>query len=264
VPLETHYFKLVDAFGAKDHNAPVNFYDFWIRLTGSRRFRDMGVDPDRVLALTAEQDDTSFKGVFLAMLRAYAEMLGKARSGEKTPGHGRYLDRIFNWYPEARVIALCRDPRAVVASHLSSPWVTDELERPRRLGAMITRLRLYHAAERASFWKETYGRYLATNDPRVRLFRYEDIVTAPEQELRGMADFIGEEFEPCMIDDRTGVPGSAATDTIRSGKWRAWIKEHEQTAHAPISADALRKWRDSLSSSEVGVVESICAEIMRQ
>ena len=62
--------------------------------------------------------------------------------------------------------------------------------------------------------------------------RYEDLVAEPEQELRRICDFVGEDYEPAMLDDRSGATGVAAAhewwkgdatgplDRSRSGRWR--------------------------------------------
>jgi hypothetical protein len=61
--------------------------------------------------------------------------------------------------------------------------------------------------------------------------RYEDLVAAPERELQRICDFVGVEYEPAMIADRSGATGVAAAhewwkgdatgplDGSRSGRW---------------------------------------------
>ena len=47
----------------------------------------------------------------------------KERWGDKTPGHEIYLDRIFDIYPEAKILFMIRDPRAVSASLKKYPGI---------------------------------------------------------------------------------------------------------------------------------------------
>ena len=67
--------------------------------------------------------------------------------------------------------------------------------------------------------------------PSALTVRYEDLVAEPEQELRRICDFVGEAYEPGMLDDRSGATGVAAAhewwkgdatgpiDRSRSGRW---------------------------------------------
>lgn len=264
VPPETHFLKFSDMQGAATRDAPEDFVTFWETLIARRQFRDIDVEPDRVLEKTKDTGGRTFRGIFLAMLAVHAEKTGKVRPGEKTPGHYRYLERLFRWYPGARVIALRRDPRAVVASHLGSPWVTQQLENRGRRAPLVPRLRLFHVAERARLWTEAYGRFLAgaEADPRICLLSYEALVADPARHAEAMTDFLGEPFEPAMIEDRGRVPGSAAQDRLGSARWRDWVRDHERKASAPISQDGVEKWRRVLTPLEIAVVESACGPIM--
>jgi hypothetical protein len=264
VPPESHYIKFTDSFDAARHDAPDDFEQFWRALTERRQFQDLDIDPEEVLAETEHTGGKTFAGVFHAMLIVYTRRAGKSRPGEKTPGHYRYLDRLFSWFPGAQVIALRRDPRAAVASHLASPWVTQQLEVRGRTAPIVPRVRLFHVAQQAELWSEAYGTFLrdAERDPRIHLMSYEALVEDPEQQVRAMTDFLGEQFEQGMIEDRGEVPGSAAQDKLSTKRWRDWVRDHESRASAPISRDGLEKWRRTLSAREIAVIESICGQLM--
>jgi len=62
--------------------------------------------------------ERSERGVFTAVLQAYATRRRKAIFGEKTPAHLRFADTLFEWYPGAKVVQIVRDPRAVYVSEL--------------------------------------------------------------------------------------------------------------------------------------------------
>jgi len=63
--------------------------------------------------------------------------------------------------------------------------------------------------------------------------RYEDLVAAPERELRRICEFVAVDYEPGMLEDRSGATGVAAAhewwkgdatgplDPSRSGRWAA-------------------------------------------
>ncbi|MBS1302167.1 sulfotransferase [Loktanella sp. SALINAS62] len=263
VPPETHFLKWIDEYGAKQLEAPKDFDDFWAKLIQRIHFRDLGIDPDRVMALTEETGGRTFKGVFGAMLAAYAEDEGKPRRGEKTPGHYFYQDRIFRWWPDARIIVVRRDPRSTISSHLEAPWVSQQLGKPNPGTPLVQRYRLYHVAHHAKLWRDAYGKHLAqTDDPRFHTLSYEDLVADPAARIAEVATFLGERFEPEMIDRRDTLRGAAADS--RKPEWQSWVREHNEKSKSKISTDGLTKWRSKLSPREVAVIEAICGRTMER
>lgn len=260
---ETHYMRRADRDGATTREAPEDFDAFWRDLVSWSRFRDLGVEPERVLARVDRDGARDFRTVFAAMLATYGEVTGKRRVGEKTPGHCYYLERIFGWFPDARVLVIRRDPRDVVASHLRSPWVTDQMAPGRLRAPIIRRLRRFHVAERALLWRRANGEVVANaqDDPRLHVVVYEALVARPEEELRRICDFLGETFEPQMLAPRGDGEFAPSQDRKRA-HWNDWTRTHETKANAPVSDSNIGRWRESLSPAEAGLIESICGPAM--
>lgn len=262
---ETHFMKRAEREGARTRAAPLDFDAFWRGLVAWSRFRELGVEADDVRARIEAAGRHDFQTVFAAMLEAYGERTGKPRVGEKTPGHYRHLDMIFDWFPDARVVAIRRDPRDMVASHLGAPWVTEEMAPGRLRAPVIRRLRAFHVAERARIWRQTNGVILAEAeaDSRVHMVVYEDLVAAPDRELRRICDFLGETFEPGMLaprDDAHTMP--VATDDRIRARWESWNDMHHARANAPVSVRSVGRWREKLSPSEAALIEAICGTVM--
>ena len=260
---ETHFMTRADNWGAQNRDAPEDFDDFWRNLITWSRFREMGIDPDDVLARIDASGKRDFRNIFTAMLAAYGETIGKPRVGEKTPGHYVYLDRIFAWFPQARIIAIRRDPRDVVASHVNAPWITDQMARKELRAPVIRRLRTFHVAERARVWCEANGEILpeAESDPRILIVVYEKLVSHPEREMRRICDFLGEPFEASAASERRDDPLVPTTDKIRS-QWSEWNEMHDDRASAPVSTGSVGRWRERLSPEEASLVETICGPVM--
>ena len=260
---ETHFMTRFDAAGARCVAAPADFDRFWAELIGWSRFRDLGVAPDDVVRRIETAGQHDFRTLFAAVLQAYAEKEEKPRVGEKTPGHFRWLDRIFTWFPRAQVIAVRRDPRAVIASQLRSPWVREEMEPGQVLAPYVRRLRRFHVAKRATMWADTYGHYLkaAKEDPRIHLVGYEDLVRDPEAEVSRMCAFLGETFEPGMLANRTGRDGGREAGAA-TARWKGWTEAHEQRAASAISTQSMETWRSELTPREVETIEAICGREM--
>jgi hypothetical protein len=75
------------------------------------------------------------------------------------------------------------------------------------------------------------GADIYRDEPRALTLRYEDLIAEPEAQLRRVCDFVGEAYDPAMLDDRSGSGGVAAAhewwkgdvtgplDPSRSGRW---------------------------------------------
>ena len=265
VPPETHYLARAERWGLGEREAPEDFEAFWADLVGWRRFADLGVEADAVRGVLEARSATAFRDVFAAMLRVYGAGQGAARVGEKTPGHHAYLDRLFSWFPDARVVFMRRDPRAVVASHLKAPWVTDQMRPGKPLAPFTRRARLAHLAERAAQWREANGETLALwqDDPRVHVVAYEALVAAPEGVLRGVCAHLGEAFEPSMIEaGGTAPPRTPDQDTPAT--FEGWRARHRARAAAPVSRASVERWRTALGPFEAALVEAVCGDAMRE
>ena len=260
---ETHYMKFADGRGARDGDRPADFEAFWATLTRWSRFLDLDVSEARVLEMASASGAPTFRSVFAAMLAAYGEANGKPRVGEKSPGHYRYWKRLFAWFPDSRLVAIRRDPRAAAASALATPWVREQMKPKARLAPVVRRSRSYHLAEQARGWHRIYGEYVpeAEQDPRVLVVTYEDLVTEPEAVLRSVCRHIGEEFDAAMLTRRAEVPGARAS-AAKTGEWEGWVAEHEAQAAREISDAGLRRWREVLTPTEIAMVEAICGETM--
>src|ERR1700722_20327611 len=70
-----------------------------------------------MLRETAATIGTGADAYFEAFCRLNGQQKGASRWGEKTPRHIFCLPDIFSAFPQAQVICMVRDPRAVVASY---------------------------------------------------------------------------------------------------------------------------------------------------
>lgn len=264
---ETHFMKQAEEDGGLDNGVPTDFETFWSKYTDSIRFADLGVDADRCLDLVDEQGERTFRNVFAALLAAYGERTGKRRVGEKTPGHVYFIPYLLAWFPEARMVIMQRDPRAIIASQLRSPWLHNHLSSRSVRRPIVLRTRLYQVAHSAKNWVRIYERIVPEwrGDSRVCMVSYEAIVQNVEGEMHKLCDFLGESFEPAMLNDRSSdtVPRPSGTETMGDDAWRQWRREHHAKTLQPVSSDSLDKWREGLTGLEVAMIEGHCERGMR-
>jgi hypothetical protein len=140
---------------------------------------------------------------------------GAPRWVEKTPRHLEVPELITETWPEARIVRIVRDPRDAAVSLTRVPFGTPSL-----LTNLSVLARMNEAS--ADFYRAS---------DRALTVRYEDLVQHPQRELRRICDFVGVDYEPGMLDDRSGATGVAAEhewwkgdatgpiDRSRSGQW---------------------------------------------
>jgi hypothetical protein len=115
----------------------------------------------------------------------YAHSRGKSRWADKTPLYAVELDYIFELFPDAQVIHVIRDGRDVVASHRDT------------FG--------YWSAVKATVkWKRyiDFARSVGKScgEGQYCEVRYEDLVRNTEAVLRRLLAFLGEPWDPCVLD----------------------------------------------------------------
>lgn len=261
---ETHFLTTAAKFGNL-HRPASDFDRFWERYSNSTRFRDLGIDRTECRARMGA--NPTFREAFATLLTLYARTAGKVRVGEKTPKHIFHIRDLLEWFPNARLIAVERDPRAVIASQLRSPWIRKKLAPLSLRGGILVRSRLTCIMTLAREWSEIYEVRLPewNSEKRVLTLCYEEFVRQPEESLRDVCEFLGEVYDPEMITGRSeeSVPLARATEGLTDETWREWRIQHHAQTLRPISAASLDKWKDTLSPREVWLIEGICARGMR-
>ena len=230
---ETYYFYYVylrrrtfgDLANAGNRRSLVESYG------ATQRMHRLKVDLPRLNErLMAE--GTSYPAFFATILQFYAEAQGKVRAGEKTPHHAWYVDDLLSWYPNGRVIHLVRDPRDVCASLFNVPWGRKTATANTDLWVNLTR-----SAERGQ------------GNPRFRRVRYEDVVAEPEQAMREICEFIGEQFDPATL--------STAKVSTADQPW--FLRSHDA-----LSKDRLGAWQGQLTRDDVRLIEAGAGSLMRE
>jgi hypothetical protein len=159
------------------------------------------------------EGEPTYARLFALFQRHFAERVGKPRWGDQTGLIERYADPIFAAYPTATMIHMLRDPCERYAE--ATPR---DRRRPGKVGWDTARwLQSARLAERNR--RHYPGRYL--------VLRYESLVSQPEETLRAICAFIGEEFLPEMLSMEDAIrfgpgalptPQAAVSETLTSAE----------------------------------------------
>lgn len=145
----------------------------------------------------------------------------KSRWIEKTPYHIYYIERIKQFYPDAKFIINYRDPRAVVAS-----WLKKDSNKT-LLGVTQTWNRV---ANEIQYIKER-------NLANVYFMKYEALISDPEKILREICEFLEIEYDPCLMD----------VSVVNSF--------YQEQGTAGFSKDAVNRWKKILNPNQIALVE---------
>ena len=206
------WLMLHPVYGLRKTGIQANYNANWA-ATGVREFLDN----------YADGEETYYEGVRSFAETIYGSVLqkhGKRLFLDKTPRYTMIVDELYELFPKAKYILLLRNPLAILKSELHTyvkgdwpvlaQFAPDLLDAPRRLVAARNNL-----------------------GDAVLEVRYEDLVTAPEETVRSLCDFLGIDFGEGMLDySNTPAPKGRMNDPVGI---------HRYTAPSPASLD---KWKE--------------------
>jgi hypothetical protein len=115
----------------------------------------------------------------------YASRRGKQRWADKTGRYALHIDMLNRLFPDCQVVHVIRDGRDVVASHRRRFGYLEALKATRKWPVYV------HKARDA-------GTRLGAD--RYIEIRYEHLVSDTEKTMRGLLDFLGEQWDPDVLD----------------------------------------------------------------
>jgi hypothetical protein len=163
----------------------------------------------------------SLAAMLESLTELHAQRAGKRRWIEKTPRHLLTTDTLRELWPEAFIVRIVRDPRDVALSLSKVPFGKE---------SVVGNLVRVDQDDRVS-------RDRIKADPRAMTLRYEDLVEEPERELRRVCAFIGEEYEPAMLD-------SSGTASVVAAEHEWW----KESVAGPIHSASVGRWRSEMSA----------------
>lgn len=257
---ETHYFedlrprleKRKAEVSAEERNRIVENY--FLALT--HRYYGQDGDPDRGwmkredLRAEAERLGGEPDHYLEAFCILSAQRREKKHWGEKTPRHVLRIDEILARYPNAKIVCMIRDGRAVVTSYrdFKKGEVEEDTQDPGRKEALLMeqeRVRKsYHPIVASLVWRgvarasqNALNKY---GPERVYVQRYEDLVANAPKELEKMCSWLGLDFDEEKL----------ATVPIGTSSYANKVQ-----SDVGVSDEAVMRWRKKMSDVEIHVVE---------
>lgn len=188
-----------------------------------------GIEPEQI-SVYLQQEDPSIAAIVSSITETYMRTQNKIRWAEKTPDHLKHLYEIRSAFPDAQIVRIIRDPRDVALSLSKVPWGVSSF------------------FEGVLFWlrQDETSRDFFFADPDSYTLQFEALISSPEQELEKLCQFLGEEFEPQMLD--TSQTGK--TLNRRNVSWKSKSSQ-------PIDHSRTQVWRRELAVEENQLAEAL-------
>jgi hypothetical protein len=195
------------------------------------RWPDMAITEEEFMRHVCALQQPALRDIVEIVYRVHLDRAGKQRPGDKTPTYINIVPELKKIFPDAKFIHLIRDGRDVAMSFVDANF----WDRPYN-GAAFEWTK---AIRKGQAYRQTG---LAKDILEVR---YETLVVEPEQTVRGICMFLGESFEPSMMNFNQRVK---------------LVPERERRIHTklgePILNNATEIWRRKLSALECFVIEA--------
>lgn len=185
----------------------------------------------------------SGRDLLALMAEAYGETLGVSldrvkRWIEKTPANRNHVAEIFSRFPNSKLIATLRDPRAILATQIAM-----EKTRNTRRFSVYYVIAHWRAAARLA-------RRVRAGDVSGLFVRFEQLLREPTTVMKNICDYLEVAFEADVVltPTKVGEPwgGNSAV----------------QIAFSKVSDEPASRWENELSEDEIGWVEWHCRDVM--
>ncbi len=230
---ETHFFREIwekrNDYG--DLRNKDNLLILWEKYSHTKYFRDFGYsDIDLVKRLIVESVE-NYADFLRILLEIYANNNDKNVWGEKTPDHLFNVPEIVEWYHDARIIHVIRDPRAVCASIAKVPWASDDV---------VSNSRVWnrYLAFANKLKNGKYGNSIIE-------IRYEDLIHTTEEVLNEICSFLEIEFESGMLE----FYRDSSRFVEKDEPWK-------NNVMLPLNKQSIEKWKQELSTMQQNEIEA--------
>lgn len=228
----THFF---NQYG--DISRPKNFERCLSMMMRYKRLLLLKPDPERIRR-EFWQGEQTYARLFALLEEHYAEQVGKPRWGDKSLNTERYADAIFAAFPEARILHMVRDPRDRYSSALTR-WKVSRGGVGAGSAIWLSSIKL--AQQNQEKYPDQY-----------KIIRYETLVNQPEETMREICAFIGEEYTPAIFS----MDGAK---TFRDEGGNSSYGQHEP---GRISNKSIGRFRQVLSKRQIAFMQSMAGREM--
>jgi hypothetical protein len=203
---------------------------------GRHKFVERGrLLPD--IQAVLDRKPRTYSEVVDAIFGELAAREGKPRWGDKTPSYVTEMDVLHRLFPNAKFIHLVRDGRDVALSIMHTSWGPSNLTRA------------------AEDWRRKLelAHKMAAMLPGATLeIRFEDLVRDPAVILARICKFLGEEYEPQMLQYH---------ESARERMPEVSMKWHQNSV-TEVNQDKVFEWKTRMSKADRAVFQDVAGPVL--
>jgi hypothetical protein len=195
---------------------------------------EVALDAEKIVS---EARPKSLLGVFGAIQDQHRSHTKKARWGCKSTFMVRHIDEALARDPAAKFIWLVRDPRDVAVS------------------ARVSVFAPFHPMHTAALWADEQAAVQVQASrlgSSIHRLRYEDLLNDPQAQIEQLCDFLGEAFEPALLNH-------AQTPAAQKG---AQLSQSWANTGRPLLRNNSGKYKTHLTPAELASVEAVAGDLM--
>lgn len=221
-------------------------YTFIDDVLNSRKFDTWSVERAALEQWVFDAKTENYSALCAAVYRGYMarEQPTAERWGDKNNFHIDYVELLADLFPQAQFIHIVRDVRDVACSYKALSQLDSTSAYAPSLATAPDAI--------AQEWTSNVGKvqraFSTMRNEARHTMRYEDLVSDPENTLRGVCAFLGETFHPAMLDFHKQELEPAATMD-----WKELTKQ-------PITSNRVGRYKQDLSLDETASIEAIAGE----
>jgi hypothetical protein len=194
-------------------------------------------------------ENESYREYLRNMIAAYRDNMDSRtrdhrRWLEKTTSSELYASEVFDWFENPKFMHLIRDPRDNFAS-LKSGWDEKYSDRGHHPWELLQSM-LDRALPGLKIAKPNRSKF---GENYYRIFRYENLVSKPDQVINKMCDFLNVKFDDSLY-----------TPTVFGQTWEG--NNFEGKTFDGISNENVGRWPDRISTKEAKILEFYFADVM--
>lgn len=147
--------------------------------------------------------DKSLGSIFKILIEEITTYRDHKRCCVKFPVYVNQLPKLFQWYPNSKIIHITRDPRAIALSKTNDISGTrKKIEKYPHLSFFIKKITIFFVIIQYIWTSKLHWKY--KNNHNYALFRYEDLLSEPEKVIKKLCKFTGIDFVPEMLEPQKG------------------------------------------------------------
>ncbi len=197
---ETHFFQITKPLSK--NNTIHEVKDFYLNPKKNRFLRYFDLNETQLKEIKKECQEAQTINELLSTICSFeSKRVNISRWGEKTPAHDIAYEKIFKHFPNAKIINITRDPRAVFQSNLKIKWVS---KNPLKL------------TNRFKKNQKVIKRNI--NNTQFISIRYEDLITKPQDILINLFSQIDLKYSEKVIHEFNNPSNRNFNNSLESWK----------------------------------------------